>query len=466
MDYLQTKALVLVQKSHFNDNIMHDFPEKFKTKVLNDSFLEGEILLNALNTNSPTAIRLNPFKQKVELEGMSLVPWCNESYYLTERPIFTLDPLFHAGCYYPQETGSMFLDFVFRKIDLPNEPIVLDLCAAPGGKSTLISSFLDNKGLLVSNEVIQSRAQILKENIIKWGTYNNIVTNNDPKDFGKIKHTFDLIVVDAPCSGEGMFRKDPKTRTEWSEENVQLCASRQKRIVADCWESLKSNGYLIYSTCTFNPSENEENVQWITEELGGEIINIDTDLLPKGRNAIGNYGLPSKVNTEGFYIAVIRKKGEPTTLNSKKIKINDKTITKFKETTILNAFIDTTPLEIFQFKEHLFGVKKEFQELFFQLKENLKIIHFGTEIGEISRKGFIPHELLPFSILINNQLPKIELNKQQALQYLKGETFSLIGEKGYCLITYKNQVLGFIKHLGNRFNNLYPKEWRIRMKIN
>ena len=149
MDYLQTKALVLVQKSHFNDNIMHDFPEKFKTKVLNDSFLEGEILLNALNTNSPTAIRLNPFKQKVELEGMSLVPWCNESYYLTERPIFTLDPLFHAGCYYPQETGSMFLDFVFRKIDLPNEPIVLDLCAAPGGKSTLISSFLDNKGLLV-----------------------------------------------------------------------------------------------------------------------------------------------------------------------------------------------------------------------------------------------------------------------------------------------------------------------------
>lgn len=445
---------------------MLDFPEKFKTKVLNDSFLEGEDLLNALNSVSPTAIRLNPLKQKVEFDGMNLVPWCKEAYYLIERPIFTLDPLFHAGCYYPQETGSMFLDFVLRKIDLPEEPIVLDLCAAPGGKSTLISSFLNNKGLLVSNEVIQSRAQILKENIIKWGTYNNIVTNNDPKDFGKIKHTFDLIVVDAPCSGEGMFRKDPKTRSEWSEENVNLCSSRQKRIVADCWKSLKNNGYLIYSTCTFNSTENEENVQWITKELGGEIIQIDTDLLPRGRNSIGNYGLPSKVDTEGFYIAVIQKKGNNSDIISKKNKnTTDKNISILKDKSILSKYINIENIEVFQYKEHLFAVKKSITDLFFELKLHLKIISFGTEIGEMTRKGFIPHELLPFSILLNNQLPKIEVNKQEALQYLKGETFTLAGEKGYCLITYKNQVLGFIKHLGNRFNNLYPKEWRIRMKI-
>ncbi len=446
---------------------METFPEKFKSYVLNDSFLEGEILLEALNTISPVAIRFNPFKKEPFFPEKKNVLWCENAFYLNERPIYTLDPLFHAGCYYPQETGSMFLDYVLKNIDLPENPIILDLCAAPGGKSTLISSFLNNKGLLVSNEVIQSRAQILKENIIKWGTYNNIVTNNDPKEFGKLNACFDLLVIDAPCSGEGMFRKDPKSRNEWSFENVELCAGRQKRIVADCWDSLKNGGYLIYSTCTFNQHENEENIQWIMNEFDGELIDLKTDLLPKGRNNIGNYGLPSKVQTEGFYIAVLRKKGEPNEQHSKKIKINqDKNISKFKESIELRSYINIDNLEIFQFKEHLFGVKKEFTELFFYLKQNLKIIHFGTEIGEISRKGIIPHEYLPFSMLINSELPKIELTKEQALQYLKGETFQLVGANGYTLMTYQNQVLGFIKHLGNRFNNLYPKEWRIRMKIN
>jgi 16S rRNA C967 or C1407 C5-methylase (RsmB/RsmF family)/NOL1/NOP2/fmu family ribosome biogenesis protein len=446
---------------------MQDFPEKFKEKVLQDEFLEGEKLLTALNSISPIAIRFNPFKKNDLSLCDNSVKWCENAYFLKERPIYTLDPLFHAGSYYPQETGSMFLDFVLKKLTLPEEPVILDLCAAPGGKSTLTSSFLNNKGLLVSNEVIQSRAQILKENIIKWGTYNNIVTNNDPKDFNLLKQTFDVIIIDAPCSGEGMFRKDPKTRDEWSEDNVNLCASRQKRIVADCWDALKNEGYLIYSTCTFNSAENEENIQWITKELGGNILNIETDLLPQGRNGIGNYGLPSKVETEGFFIAVIQKNGEYQDFNPKKQKINqDKNITKFKDKSLLEQYINIEPLEILQFKEHLFGVKKEFIDLFFNLKQHLKIIHFGTEIGEISRKGLIPHEVLPFSTLLNNQLPKIEINKQQALHYLKGETFPLEGEKGYCLITYQNQPLGFIKHLGNRFNNLYPKEWRIRMNIN
>ncbi len=444
-----------------------NFPPKFIETVLNDPFLEGEKLLDSLDSTSPIAIRFNPFKQHPTFEIKTMVPWCENAFFLNERPVYTLDPLFHAGCYYPQETGSMFLDYVLKHISLPEEPVVLDLCAAPGGKSTLIASFLKNKGLLVSNEVIQSRAQILKENIIKWGTYNNIVTNNDPKEFGKLDQIFDVLVIDAPCSGEGMFRKDPKSRNEWSEENVNLCASRQKRIVADCWNALKNGGYLIYSTCTFNQHENEENIQWIMNEFDGELIDLKTDLLPKGRNNIGNYGLPSKVQTEGFYIAVLRKKGEPNEQYSKKTKINqDKNISKLKESNELRSYINVDNLEIFQFKEHLFGVKKEFTELFFYLKQNLKIIHFGTEIGEISRKGIIPHEYLPFSILISSELPKIELTKEQALQYLKGETFQLVGTNGYNLITYQHQVLGFIKHLGNRFNNLYPKEWRIRMKIN
>ena len=443
-----------------------NFPPKFIETVLNDPFLEGEKLLDSLDSTSPIAIRFNPFKQHPTFEIKTMVPWCENAFFLNERPVYTLDPLFHAGCYYPQETGSMFLDYVLKNITLPEEPVVLDLCAAPGGKSTLIASFLKNKGLLVSNEVIQSRAQILKENIIKWGTYNNIVTNNDPKEFGKLDQLFDVLVIDAPCSGEGMFRKDPKSRNEWSEENVNLCASRQKRIVADCWNALKNGGYLIYSTCTFNSHENEDNIEWIIKELGGELVNLNTDLLPKGRKNIGNYGLPSKVDTEGFFIAVIQKNGEINDISIKKHKINqDKNILKLKETNQITPFINLDFIETFQFKDHVFGVKKEYVELFFLLKNNLKIIHFGTEIGEISRKGFIPHEFLPWSNLINKDLPKIDVTKNQALHYLKGETFSLEGEKGYILISYENQILGFIKHLGNRFNNLYPKEWRIRMKI-
>ncbi len=446
---------------------MQTFPEKFISNVINDPFLEGEILLNTLNTSSPVAIRLNPFKIEPVFSEKKNVLWCENAFYLNERPIYTLDPLFHAGCYYPQETGSMFLDYVLKNISLPEEPIILDLCAAPGGKSTLIASFLKNKGLLVSNEVIQSRAQILKENIIKWGTYNNIVTNNDPKEFGKLEEIFDVLVIDAPCSGEGMFRKDPKSRNEWSEENVELCAGRQKRIIADCWDSLKNGGYLIYSTCTFNPYENEENIQWIINEFDAEIIDLETDLLPKGRNKIGNYGLPTKVQTEGFFIAVLRKKGVKQIQHAKKTKINqDKNISKYIETNQLSSFINIENIEIFQYKEHLFGVKKDITELFFYLKQNLKIIHFGTEIGEISRKGILPHEYLSFSILISSDLPTIELTKEQALQYLKGETFQITGTNGYNLMTYQNQILGFIKHIGNRFNNLYPKEWRIRMKIN
>ena len=345
-----------------------NFPPKFIETVLNDSFLEGKKLLDSLNSTSPVAIRFNPFKQHPSFEIKTMVPWCENAFFLNERPVYTLDPLFHAGCYYPQETGSMFLDYVLKNISLPEEPIVLDLCAAPGGKSTLIASFLKNKGLLVSNEVIQSRAQILKENIIKWGTYNNIITNNDPKEFGKLEQIFDVLVIDAPCSGEGMFRKDPKSRNEWSEENVNLCASRQKRIVADCWNSLKNGGYLIYSTCTFNSHENENNIEWIIKELGGELVNLNTDLLPKGRKNIGNYGLPSKVDTEGFFIAVIQKNRGINDLSSKKLKISqDKNILKVKDTNQISPFINLDFIETFQFKDHIFGVKKEFVELFFHL---------------------------------------------------------------------------------------------------
>ncbi|MFN6084840.1 MAG: RsmB/NOP family class I SAM-dependent RNA methyltransferase, partial [Fluviicola sp.] len=282
------------------------FPKDFETRVKSDSFLGNDLLL-ALNQEKPTSIRINPLKYKNNLSGTTKIPWSTNGFWLNERPQFTLDPHFHAGAYYPQEAGSQFLDSVLRQIDLPESPIVLDLCAAPGGKSTLIADFLNEKGLLLSNEIHSGRAKILKENLTKWGKLNTLVSNNSPSDFESIESFFDLIVVDAPCSGEGMFRKDLNARNEWSEANVEMCSLRQKEILSSCWDSLKPNGFLVYSTCTFNSTENEQIIEWMTEEFDCSVYPINLEKAQKGRDSIGYYALPHLIDTEGFYICVIQK---------------------------------------------------------------------------------------------------------------------------------------------------------------
>src|ERR1035437_5315934 len=249
-----------------------NLPEAFvinTKKLLGKEYQEFE---KALEENPPTSIRVN---NKIAYQpSYEQVAWCNSGYYLKERPLFTADPLFHAGAYYVQEASSMFL-YQAVKQHFPEAQTVLDLCAAPGGKSTLLSQALKESSLLVSNEIVRSRAYILAENLIKWGNPNIVVTNNDPKDFGRLPGYFDAIVVDAPCSGEGMFRKDPGAIQEWSEYNVTLCAARQKEILSSVWDTLKTDGILVYSTCTFNREENEENVRWICEELGAGLLRID-----------------------------------------------------------------------------------------------------------------------------------------------------------------------------------------------
>src|SRR5436190_23182745 len=218
-----------------------------------------------------TSIRINPFKSSAEklihdsrLTIHENIPWCEHGYYLKERPSFTFDPLFHAGCYYVQEASSMFLEQALKQtVDLSKPLRVLDLCAAPGGKSTHIQSLISPGSLLVSNEVIKSRCNILKDNIIKWGCNNVVVTNNDPKDFARLENYFDVIVVDAPCSGSGLFRRDEEAIGEWSENNVQLCSQRQQRIIADVWPALKKEGILIYSTCSYSKDEDENIIKWM-----------------------------------------------------------------------------------------------------------------------------------------------------------------------------------------------------------
>lgn len=440
-----------------------ELPEAFVERVQNDPFL-GNTLLLALDQEQPVAIRINSLKGLSVFDGLEEIPWSKNGFYLRERPIFTLDPHFHGGRYYPQEAGSQFIDCILRQLNLPEEPTILDLCAAPGGKSTLIADFLNGKGLLLANEVIQNRSKILKENLSKWGTQNALVSTNDPSDFEGLKSLFDCILIDAPCSGEGMFRKDPDARNEWSPESVTMCASRQKRIVMDVWDSLKPGGFLIYSTCTFNAAENEENVQWILDQTGSQLVSVEIPFAKTGRGGIGQYALPSELKTEGFYVVVIQKLGEE---RNQKVKSKKKSsLTRLKPEAWFSEWVDHPDSEFIQWNNYVFAIPKGKTELIETLHTHLRIIKLGTELGEISRKGLIPNEALALdSAILSNRITDISLTREQALHYLKGETFILEGKNGFNTVSFEGTKLGWIKHLGNRFNNLFPKEWRIRMRI-
>ncbi len=425
---------------------MSAFHPAFIARIQHDSFI-GQDLLEALESTPPVSIRKHPVKAAVHFEEEQVIPWCSHGFHLSERPLFTLEPLFHAGCFYPQEAGSMLLEWALKSIDLPDNPKILDLCAAPGGKS---------------NEVIRSRSRILQENMTKWGYSNGIVTNNDPADFQRLPGFFDVIVVDAPCSGEGMFRKDPQARDEWSPENVDLCAARQKRIVADVWEALQPGGILIYSTCTFNEQENEDNVRWITEKLGGERVSIPIpESFVAGRSDVGVYGIPGRSKTEGFFLAVIRKSGRSTTVKFKK----GKTLIRQKDLLDSAQFAHLDDMSVFFWNNQLLAVPKHIEADFLMVQQQLHIVKWGTNIGEIARKGIIPHHELAMTPSLRKIEQTIEVDRHEALRYLHGDTFSLDGKQGFTFITHQQEPLGWIKHLGNRFNNLYPKEWRIRMDV-
>src|SRR5690349_17313185 len=291
---------------------MTRLPEEFEQSMRHQLGSEFPSFLASLEEAPPVSVRSNPLKE-VEGVGVMRVPWSQYGHYLASRPVFTLDPAFHAGGYYVQEASSMFLEQALTQaVDLRQSLNVLDLCAAPGGKSTHILSLVNRDSLLVSNEVIRSRASVLSENIQKWGYPNSIVSNNDPADFGKLTGFFDVIVVDAPCSGEGLFRKEPEAMEEWSPDNVQLCASRQKRIVADVWPALREEGIFIYCTCTYNRHENEENLRWLQENHAVEFLKLNIDPAwgveeVRDGKMTGYRFFPHRAKGEGFFLAVVRK---------------------------------------------------------------------------------------------------------------------------------------------------------------
>ncbi len=424
-----------------------------------------------------TSIRIN--QQKIQTVDILSLPfdhkieWSSNGYYLTDRPSFTLDPLFHAGTYYVQEASSMFLEEVLKQTsDLSTSKKVLDLCAAPGGKSTLIQSLISTDSLLICNEVIKTRVTVLSENITKWGASNVVVTNNDPKDFDRLPGYFDIIVADAPCSGSGMFRKDNEAIKEWSIDNVALCSQRQQRILSDVLPALKEDGILIYSTCSYSTSENEDIADWLIEEHQMERIQIAIsnhniiESQSKKHNAYGYRFYPDKIKGEGFFICALRKrnseKGKPVQHKSKsKQEQPNKT-----QLNILNKWVSSSiALSYFFWEENIIAMTELVLNEISFLQKNLYLKKAGIQIGSFAKNDLIPSHELALSTIINPSLPSIEVDLKTALDYLRLSNLDLPEcPVGWTLVKYNQVPLGWIKKLPNRINNYYPKEWKILNK--
>lgn len=418
-----------------------------------------------------TAIRLNPQKlRECPFPSSGMVPWCESAFYLEERPLFTLDPLFHAGGYYPQDASSMFIDHIIRRLEIGAKPVyALDLCAAPGGKSTLLNSSLHPESLLVANEIIKTRVNILQDNLTKWGNANTVVTNNDPSAFDRLPGYFDLMVVDAPCSGSGMFRKDTDAIDEWSEANVKLCSERQQRILAESIAALKTGGYLLYSTCSYSEEENEEIADWLigTGDFESIEIAIDGDWgiehTKSAEHAAHGYRFyPHKLGGEGFFITVLRKITEQSTFNRKRIKPEKSDVPK--------GVLDTWLLDVDEFlpfihHDDLYIFPKVYENDLKYLQNVLYLKNAGINIGKLSRKELIPSHALALSNVLNTNFQHLELSLGEAQNYLRKENVApeniSADIKGWTLAKYKGMSLGWMKVLPNRINNYYPKELRI-----
>ena len=453
-------------------NIPEDF-ELYTRRLIGDD--EYKSLADALATESPVSIRLNPAKWTGELSAQA-VPW-SEKYgrYLETRPPFTFDPLLHSGAYYVQEASSMFLTQVVEQyVDKP--VVALDLCASPGGKSTLLRAALPEGSLLVSNEPIRPRAQVLSENITKWGHPLSIVTNNYPADFLKFVHLFDLIVADVPCSGEGMFRKDEVAVSDWSTAKVAECESLQRSIINDIWRCLKPGGLLVYSTCTYNALEDEGNVEWIVKNLGAEFLKVETkpEWNIKG-NTVGTpydvyHFMPHITKGEGFFLCLMRKPLDaeddiPEEKPAKKKKGKD---AKPKSEPAFPKELKQYVSGDFEFVwrgEQPVAFPTAYIEVYDSLSKELSVMHAGIELAMLKGRDWQPDVALALSTaLYRDTFPTVELDYMSAIAYLRKEAVAMPDgtPRGYVLVTYKNHPLGFVKNIGNRANNLYPQEWRIR----
>lgn len=445
---------------------------------------ESEEFLASLDSEPSLGIHINAEKMQktgvVIPDNAERVEWTSNGFYLKSRPRFTFDPFLHAGAYYVEEPSSMFvekaLNYIQKDIRIDR---ALDLCAAPGGKSIMIRNSMKG-GLLVSNEPLSKRAAVLTENLAKWGNPDIIVTSDFPEAFDGLAGFFDLIATDVPCSGEGMFRKDETARSEWSKANVENCVQRQRDILRTIWPTLRKGGYIIYSTCTFNRREDEENVLFIANELGAEIINLETDADwhicgdTTGRNLPVYHFFPHKTRGEGFFLALLKKTSDTPPAENRKSK------KKKPETVSADGFAEWINCkENFDFhksKDGITALRKAFADDYAAISEKLNVICAGVRVctekpakfSNSARKPkpqFVPAPGLALSSYLNRKaFPDISLNYSDAIKFLRGESIppTVYAPRGWVTVSYRNLPLGFANNVGSRLNNSYPPAWRIR----
>lgn len=460
LSFQQERTFIFVSENNDMEQLPLPFIQTMQD-LLGTDYLKFE---QALCDAPVVSVRVN---DKVQLTPSDRqVPWCDKGYYLDRRPSFTLDPLLHGGAYYVQEASSMFLVQALQQY-FSHASRVLDLCAAPGGKSTLLAQYLPDSSLLVSNEIIRTRANILMENVQKWGCSNVVVTNNRPEDFAALEGWFDALVVDAPCSGEGMFRKDAQAVSEWSPQNVDMCASRQRDILSAVWNALKPGGVLVYSTCTYNRKENEDNVQWVCRELGAERLPLDLQGNADITQTEGGYHFyPHKTRGEGFFLSVMKKlDARPAECLSGKSRKRDVREQLWREAMPF-ALRNPDRWVMIRENDRVKAYPAELKEAMRLLERELRVLHAGVPLGLMKGKDFIPDAAAALSKALDKEtVTCVDLDYDKAIAYLKRENLFLPdAPKGYLLACYDGLPLGWLKNLGNRCNNLYPQEWRIRMK--
>lgn len=449
---------------------MKSLPQQLLNELKHVKGFDEAAFIAAHQQPAVTSVRIHPVKGEGVFADNAAVPWCADGRYLDERPVFTLDPYYHAGAYYVQEASSMFLDHLLRQL-LPerNNLRVLDLCAAPGGKSTLIASLLEKDSLLISNEVIRTRASILEENMTRWGYMNTWVTSNDPREFGKLPGYFDVIVTDVPCSGSGLFRKDAAALDEWSEANVQLCCERQERILADVWPSLKQDGILIYATCSYSAAEDEQILDALAEEY--DVISLQVNVpenwgivtITSPDHAMTGYCFfPHKVKGEGFFIAALQKKEEAGHMKPAKFKsTHDKKA--WEQSKYLLAGDSYACIKA---GDEYCAINPLHEQDLQIIEKALYLRKTGLALGSMAKEWLPAHDIA-LSIDRNKTIQTIKVDAGLALRFLKKEDISgdVAADKGWHIVTYNGLGLGWVKSLGNRFNNYLPKHWRIRMDI-
>ena len=417
-------------------------------------------LEQALGETPPVSIRVNPAKSGGPAGGP--VAWCSTGRYLPARPIFTLDPLFHAGSYYVQEASSMFLEQALKASGLLDAPILaLDLCAAPGGKSTLLRSLLHPDALVVANEVARRRQAALQENVWKWGMPNVVITGSDPADLDRIPETFHLIMVDAPCSGEGMFRKDPFAREQWSEGLVAQCAALQQRIVEQAWNALRPGGILIYSTCTWEQAENEDRLKQLLER-GAEPVAIPIDpewgiAVTASAGLIGHRFYPHRVRGEGFFLGMVRKAGTLTMEQPIYVAAND-------HPEVRNWSRAGKQWHLSENEGVLHAVDVRWKNALRSIGSALRMVAPGRPVAEYKGGVWRPHAALALDTSLSRELfAELDLDNNTALAFLRGQALAGEGVSGTCLAVHKGVPLGWLNGAGDRWNNRWPSPWRIRM---